>query len=205
MDPRWRHPFTAVVAGPTGSGKTHFVTRFLRNLPNVMTPTPDHIVWCYGEWQPGYAEMEGVEFVEGLPSMDALDPARRNLLVLDDLAQETDTRITKLFTRGSHHRNVSVLYLVQNLFDKNREHRTISLNAHFLVLFKNQRDGSQIRHLASQMFPGRGVFLREAFNDATEQPHGYLLVDCTQQTPEHLRLRASIFPGENQAIYMRKA
>ena len=204
MDPRWRHPFTAVIAGPTGSGKTHFVTQFLQNLPYVMSHTPDRIIWCYGEWQPGYAEMKGVEFVEGLPAINTLDPAQRNLLILDDLAQEADSRVTKLFTRGSHHRNASVIYLVQNLFDKNKEHRTISLNTHYLVLFKNPRDGSQIKHLGSQMFPSRGAFLQEAFNDATEQSYGYLIVDCTQRTPEHLRLRSRIFSGENQVVYMRK-
>jgi GTPase SAR1 family protein len=203
MDPRWRHPFTCVVAGPTGSGKTHFVKRFLQNLPDLVTPTPERIVWCYGEWQPGYADMLGVDFEEGLPSMETFDKTQRTLLILDDLAQETDSRVTKLFTQGSHH--WSVLYLVQNLFDKNKEHRTISLNAHYLVLFKNPRDGGQIRHLASQMFPGRGAYLREAYDDATEQAHGYLIVDCTQQTPSHLRLRSTIFPGEYQVVYTRKS
>ena len=37
--------------------------------------------------------------------------------------------------------------LVQNLFPKNKETRTISLNAHYMVVFKNPRDKSQISHL----------------------------------------------------------
>jgi hypothetical protein len=204
MDPRWQHPFTCVVAGPTGSGKIYFVKQFLNHLPEVMVATPDRVVWCYGEWQPTYADVEGVDFMEGLPSIDTFDKTQRTLLILDDLAQETDSSVTKLFTRGSHHWSVSVFYLVQNVFDKNKEHRTISLNAHYLVLFKNPRDGSQMRHLAAQMFPGQGAYAQEAFNDATEKPHGYLVADCTQQTPTELRLRTNIFPGYHQVVYMRK-
>jgi len=47
-----------------------------------------------------------------------------------------------MFTKISHHRNVSVVYLTQNVFDKNKYARTISLNAHYLVLIKNPRDAS---------------------------------------------------------------
>jgi len=40
------------------------------------------------------------------------------LLIIDDLMDETDETIAKLSTKGSHHRNVSVVFLVQNLFHK---------------------------------------------------------------------------------------
>ena len=36
-----------------------------------------------------------------------------------------------------------MLYLVQNLFPKNKESRTISLNSQYMVVFKNPRDASQ--------------------------------------------------------------
>ena len=41
------------------------------------------------------------------------DPTTRNLIVIDDLMAETDERVTTLFTKQSHHRNTSVLYLEQ--------------------------------------------------------------------------------------------
>jgi GTPase SAR1 family protein len=204
MDPRWIHPFTALVAGPTGCGKTVFVQRFLQHLPDMVDPGPEEIIWCYGEWQPLYNTLKGVQFVEGLPDVEQWKGDKRRLVIIDDLMSETDERVTKLFTKGSHHRDLSVMYVVQNLFGKNKEHRTISLNAHYIVIFKNPRDGSQITNLAKQMYPGRVSYLQESFKDATSAPHGYLLLDLRQETPDNLRLRTYIFPDEIQTVYVPK-
>ena len=114
---------------------------------------------------------------------------------------ETDERVTTLFTKKSNHRNTSVLYLVQNLFPKNKESRTISLNSQYMVVFKNPRDASQMSHLARQMYPGRAKFVQEAFKDATS----VLLVDLKQDTPEDMRLRTAIFPDDGvQYVYLPK-
>ena len=202
MDPRWQHPFTCIVAGPTQSGKTEFVKRFIKNLEDMVTPLPTRIVWSYGEWQPAYQTLlDKVDFVQGLPDFP-LYSKEPLLVVIDDQMHGVDRRITSLFTKGSHHRNLSIVYIVQNLFDQHKEHRTISLNSHYLVIFKNPRDGSQIVHLAKQMYPGKTHYLRQAFALATRQPHGYLLIDLKQATPEGMRLRSHIFPGESQEVYV---
>lgn len=132
MDPRLVHPFTSVVAGPTECGKTYFVTKLLANAASMIAPPPEKIVWYYGEWQDMYSTIRGVEFIEGLP--DVKDLPKKTLVVIDDLMAETDDRVTKLFTKASHHRDISVVYIVQDLFSKNREHRSISLNAHYLII-----------------------------------------------------------------------
>ena len=69
-------------------------------------------------------------------------------------------------------RNVIVLYLTQNVFHK-RHMRTISLNSHYRVLFKNPRDAGQSATLARQMYPNASKF---AVEDATERPSRYLFV-----------------------------
>ena len=207
MDARWKHPFTCVIAGPTGCGKSTFVTRLLLHASMTMNPPPEKMTWCYGEWQSAYASMSmpNLQFEEGLPNASLFDPKTRNLVVIDDLMAETDGRVTTLFTKKSHHSNTSVLYLVQNLFPKNKESRTISLNAQYMVVFKNPRDTSQITHLARQMYPGRVKFVQEAFKDATAVPYGYLLIDLKQDTPEDLRLRTTIFPDDPvQYVYLPK-
>ena len=81
--------------------------------------------------------------------------------------------------------------------------RTISLNASYIILFKNPRDINQISHLARQMFPPKqSNFLQQAFRDATAIPHGYLFIDLKQETNELLRVRTGIFPEEKTYIYM---
>jgi len=128
----WVHPFTSVIAGPTGSGKSIFVRRFVHNIRHMMTPITDRILWWYGEYQTLHGAVDGVDFQQGLPDLDTLDPRDKHLIILDDLMDETDQRVASLFTKKSHHRNISVMLIVQNLFNRNKYHRTISLNTHYM-------------------------------------------------------------------------
>ena len=172
-----------------------------------MNPIPSEIIYCYAEWQPAYNILQAeynVKFNQGIPSFDKWEYTYPRLVIIDDLMSETDERVSKLFTKGSHHKNISVIYMVQNLFVQNKYQRTITLNSHYLVLFKNPRDASQITHLAKQMFPGNIKILQESFKAATEKPHGYLVIDLKQNTPDHLRLRTNIFPPEYQVVFIQK-
>jgi hypothetical protein len=127
--------------------------------------------------------MPGIEFNEGIPEYidngDYLDASKRNLIRLDDLMAQSgkDKRIADLFTKGSHHRNLSIIYIVQNIFHQGKEMRNISLNAHYIVLFKSPRDKQQIFMLARQINPGRVQEYMRSYEDATSRPHGYLMLD----------------------------
>ena len=55
---------------------------------------------------------------------------------------EQDSVIARLFRKKTHHCNLGVIYVVRNLFHQSKDHRTISLNASYLVLTKNVRDAS---------------------------------------------------------------
>ena len=112
--------------------------------------------------------------------------------------------------KKNHHCNTSVIYLVQNLFPKNKESRTISLNSQYIVVFKNPRDVSQMTTLAKQMYPGRVKFVQEAFANATSTLYWYNLVALKQDTPEDLRLRnyrswepARSIPSTNHTLHHR--
>jgi len=199
-----RHPFTAIVAGPTSCGKTVFVFRLLDNVSTMIEPAPSKIVYCYGEYQQLFCNYPQVVFHQGLPDLNDFDGSEPTLVVIDDLMHETNETVANLFTKGSHHRNVSVVYLAQNLFPKNKFARTMSLNAHYMVLFKNPRDVSQFANLARQMYPKRSQFAVEAFKDATREPYSYLLVDLRPEQNDDLRLRTNIFPGETHYVYTAK-
>jgi hypothetical protein len=88
-----------------------------------------------------------------------------------------DKRIADLFTKGSHYRNLSIIYIVRNIFHQGKEMRNISLNAHYIVLFTSPRDKQQISMLARQVDPGRVQEFMRSYEDATSRPHGYLMLD----------------------------
>ena len=204
MDPRWKHPFTAIVSGPTGSEKTVFTFRFISEAANMISPPVEKIMYCYGEYQPVFNDYPDVIFHEGLLDISQFDGEHKILLILDDLISETNDSVSNIFTKVSHHRNVSVMYLTQNLFYKSEQTRTMSLNAYYIVLFKNPRDAMQVSTLARQMYPGQNKFLVEAFKNATEKPFGYLLLDLKPDTDEKYRIRTNLFPDERQYVYIPK-
>jgi hypothetical protein len=43
----------------------------------MMTSKLDRISWCYGEYQTLYGRVEGIEFQQGLPDLDNLDPREK--------------------------------------------------------------------------------------------------------------------------------
>ena len=127
---------------------------------------------------------------------------KRTLLILDDLMREADDSVSDNFTKFSHHRNISVVFLTQNMFFKSAHSRTMSINTHYLIVFKNPRDALQIATLGRQMYPGKSKFLVEAFKQATDKPHGYLLMDYKSNTPDIIRLRSNIF--DDAYVYIPK-
>ena len=68
---RFEHPFTSMIAGMTGSGKTAWVRFLLQQASETTYNPPERIVWCYSQWQPAYTQMlvamQHIEFVEGIP------------------------------------------------------------------------------------------------------------------------------------------
>ena len=114
---------------------------------------------------------------------------------MDDIQRDASGNqdVCDIFTEGAHHRNLSVICLMQNIFNKGKESRTISLNSQYLVLFKNPRDQLQISILARQMYPGKTKTFLDAYNRAIEKPFCYLVVDLKQTTLESDRLHTDIF------------
>jgi len=76
----------------------------------------------------------GIKFHEGVPDSDQLKKwfPSGGLIVLDDLMAEggNDKRVLDLFTKHSHHQNITVLYLCQDMFPPGKYAKSISRNAH---------------------------------------------------------------------------
>ena len=57
---------------------------------------------------------------------DSFSPEQRNILVLDDTMDvaSSSKSVADLFTKGSHHSNLTVIYLVQNVYNQGKSQRT---------------------------------------------------------------------------------
>ena len=200
-------PTTIMVAGPTGSGKTELVIKMLGNGGAFVSP-PKEIRYHYGAWQTRFADIEATDprytFVEGIPGLDDLPSGEQHtVMVIDDLMEEASKSkvAVDIFTKYSHHRNMSVVFLVQKLYGTTHQSRVISQNAHVLVLFKNPRDKTAIQVLGRQMFPAHPGFLTSAFNQATQKPHSYLVINAHQKTDERLRVIGNLFDTDTPTVY----
>jgi hypothetical protein len=94
------------------------------------------IICCYSEetavpsQQLDSLKKANIKYHEGVPEEIGDTYGRPSLLILDDLLNQVySRRVCDLFTKGSHHRNVSVILITQNLFHQRRFCRDISLNA----------------------------------------------------------------------------
>lgn len=203
-----KHPFTALVAGPTSSGKTYLVRRILKNHQQLIKGTSGEclrVIWAYGQYQDLYrqpVENCNIHYVDGLPDSSMIEQIGAELIVIDDLMSElaNNTKLSSLFTKGSHHRSISVIFITQNIFHQGKQMRDVSLNTKYIIMTKNVRDRQQLATLARQIFPGKTKFFLEAFDDATRHPYGYLLLDLTPTTPDELRVRTRITPEEHSPI-----
>ena len=203
-----KHPFTMLVAGSTGSGKTRLVRDILSNYEKITTlNTHISVSWHYGVNQPLYREpidnpAVQVRYKPGFPE----EAEGCDVLVLDDLQSSAgnDSRLSDLFTRYSHHRNVTVIFVVQNLFLQSKSMRNVSLNSHYLLLLSSRRDRNQISRLASQLYPGETSLFMNAYKTSLSREYGYLLVDLSPTTQEEYRLRTNILPEQYPIVIFQK-
>jgi len=138
---KFKHPFTRIVAGLTGSGKTSFYIKLLRKLDSLCTESrfKGGIIWYYSEATAVPRQqldklVLNITYQGCLPETYGNAYGNPTLIVLDDLQQVHSKDVCDLFTKGSHHRNISVLLLTQNIFHQTTKCSDISLNAKYLVL-----------------------------------------------------------------------
>ena len=177
---KFNTPTSLMIAGPSGCGKTVFTTRLLLENPDLFATPPCCIHYCYGSWQHGFETLKKGG-------------------VLDDLMDEgsNDTNVLDLFTKHSHHQNVTVIYLCQDLLPAGKFTKTISRNAHYIAVLKNPRDLLGLRNLLQQSFPTQFREAMEAFRKVTnERPFAYMLLDLHPASRDDQRILSHVLKDE---------
>ena len=199
-------PRTDIISGPTGSGKSTFIFRIIENVSVMFKEKVYKIYYFYTVWQNLFERFQNknVSFIKGLPNEDIIEKitdANHNLLILDymQMTALNSSFIANLFSRESHHKNLSVFLILQNFFHQGKYGRDISLNSHYLILFRNKRDKNIIKILSTQI--GLGKELENVYLDATNEAYGYIMIDLTPSGDSTYMLRSHIFPDEYLIVY----
>lgn len=205
-DVKLKIPCGAMVAGPSQSGKSTFMSKLFRHAGKVFNPAPKFIIYAYGEYDERIHEFQrlGAHVVAGLPTDDLLDSCPKPALVaLDDLMLSAkDSYLQELYTKKAHHKNLAVFFVTQNLFDRNA--RVARMNSQYIFVMRAPNAALHIRTLGTQLFPRRLDYFLDAYRKATEKPYQYLMIDMHPTTSDSLRLRTNIFPEEEQTVFLPK-
>ena len=196
FDFQFQTPFCMIISGPSGSGKTTFLLRFLNESKNLIYPEqPKSILYCYSEYHDHIKTLQagGISVHQGIPDDNMLNDLQKPcLVILDDLMlNASEEYLTALFTKKSHHKNISVIFMTQDLFQK--KCKVARNNSQYIVLMRAPNAALQIRNLGVQLFPTQFEYFMDAYRLATANKYGYLVIDLSFTAKPIMMLRTNIF------------
>ena len=219
-----KHTFAMLVCGASRAGKTTFIVKLLQYRNLMINPQVENVLWYSGNLQAAEhvksqlsskdpRSLDMVQFMEGEPNLEELTAQStdvRRLLVLDDLyssdnssTKQMNIKVQELFTKLSHHNNISVIYVTQNPFIGNVN---ITRNATHLLLMRSVLDQAPYVQILSrhQYARKKRGFPTAVLEDVNTSPFGYLLIDGGPTTAPCMSFRTQIFPDEENVFYVAK-
>ena len=96
----------------------------LKILEELFHPIPTQVIYCFGQPQKEFNELikivPKIKLVEGFPDdlYEMVNGHTNSLVILGDLMCQCsdDQHVSDLFTHGSHHRGLTVMYLIKTFF-----------------------------------------------------------------------------------------
>jgi hypothetical protein len=204
-----QHPSMISVSGATMCGKTRWVVNQL--LDKNCAWDRCHVV-CdpISAAQSLYAQLsdqfkgKGKVTIhgEGLPESDEqetefdnqlkkdMQKGYQTVVVIDDCGEAQGTarggRWVGRMTSSARHCNASVITINQS----HAALRKARLNCSYIVLFAHHADRGSARFICQQVSPeDGGKALMQAYKQATDKPHGCLILDVSPNAPAILRAR----------------
>ena len=202
-DSKLQKPFRLLVGGGSGTGKSTLVKKLV-DESHFESPF-DNIVYCY----PGYLDEPPLQFdqiVENKPGLCDLEYfttiPKNSLIIYDDLMNECgkSDEIMKLFSVIARKRNLSVIFLVQNMYEQGKHFRNIRLNATGLVLF-NFYAAHDVNKRVLRDFGVQSKVPKHLMDQIYSQPYSYLYIDIHPQRKSNFSIvRGNIFDS-NFSVY----
>nr|CAD2196650.1 unnamed protein product [Meloidogyne enterolobii] len=195
-------PFGMILSGPSSSGKSSFLLKFIADSQDLIDPQPKSVLYCFGEMNDNIPILQksGVNVYAGVPPEELIKSySKPLLLILDDLLLSIDEKyLSELFTKKSHHQNFAIVFVTQNLFEK--KIKVARQNAQYIVLMRSPNSALSVRNIGVQLFPRQLEYFLDAYKQATNEPYGYLLIDLHASSDPALRLRTRIFKDDEEKI-----
>ena len=200
-------PFSMVVAGPSGSGKSKLIFDLLDNLETCTAPQIQKVIFIYGVYQEEYKKYPNIHFTDNLEYLN-VRPNENTLLILDDLMDQIKDSpvVEKLFTRGRHD-NISVILVLQSMFYKGKVLKTVRDNATYLALTNHIQDQTRLYTFASQLELKNSSYFLESYQNAMKKRFNYIFVDLhpkslLRDAPYFIKYRSGIHQSEGQTLYV---
>ena len=202
-DIRLKENFKLFISGPSRCGKTFFVSDLLENIESFSKVPPSTIIYVYKVWQTKFDEMQSLVHVFLQDNDNVIEKIKEKgmgqpmLVIFDDLINSNSLAdIATLFTVDGRHMNMSMAFLTQRMFVNNEHFRQISNNCDYFIIFKNPRNGSEIKSLAQQLTPG-SLELETIYGEATKDPFSYLFINLTQECILQVKYLSKLCDSDN--------
>ena len=188
-----------LVIGASQSGKTTSVLKIIDQ--KLIEPMPRKIFYLYAARQPFMDEWKDrIQFVEGLDLTVIKDVSEDKLLIIDDLMLSLNKDLAHHFIAGSSHKRTTTIFITHAIFLNNDNYRLISSNSHYMLLFYNRRNYSQIVRLARQVLGSDSDLLLEAYKRLDS--YQFVLLSFHQRVPRELLIISDFF-AKCPSIFLR--
>jgi hypothetical protein len=143
-DYRFKTGTMIIISGPSQCGKTIGVTKILRNLDEYFIDRPDEIFWFFSHYDSSAMDefADSVTYVDGFDMEKLQGPGTKLAIIDDQMDRLSAEQLAALFTRVGHHWRCSIIYICQNLYNKNQ--RVARINCNAIVLYKSPQDSLQV-------------------------------------------------------------
>lgn len=191
----FKEPARIMVAGMSNSGKSYLIAALARRYMQTFSK----IIICSESEFPLEKTNPKIVYFNGIydpfEEDENADKYEHKLIILDDMMLTTaanERLIASIFTRGRH-RNVSAVYISQNLFNRSPLFRIISLNCNYFIITRC-RDLNQLKIFARSFLQKEKCdgFVKVYEKYVQGKKYGYILIDFTQLYGSKLMFRTDI-------------